>query len=199
MSALETPTMFATITRAAIMVTGLSAAAAGSTAKPTARISTAATPARAMLTVSRKRRVDIAGTSANQASTGLCGPPVAATPTTSAHIIVRSVPNATSSGRSLRSIQRSIVTRWMPTGTNSATVHQPFQGAPSRTPAPIAPAMTTRAFPMRALASNTRARCAGVGQSHARSDSITVNSAQRRVGLNAEPERADGTIRRPRS
>jgi hypothetical protein len=40
----------------------------------------------------------------------------------------------------------------------SSTVHQPFQGAPISTPAPIAPAMTKRALPMRALASTTRTR-----------------------------------------
>ena len=151
-------------------------------------ISSAAAPDSATLTARRKRNVAMAGTSANQGRAGLSGPPVPTVATTSTSSIVSRVPKATSSGVSLRSIQRSIVIRWSPAGTNSATVHQPFQGAPATTPSPIAPAMITRALPMRALASMTRTRCAGVGQSHARSESILRS---RQAGAGAEADRSE--------
>ena len=91
--------------------------------------------------------------------------------------MVKSVKNGISSGVRLRSIQRSIVSRKAPVGTNIASIHQPIQGAEATTPTPSAPTMTRRALPMRALASTTRRRCAGVGHSHTRSDSMGFTSA----------------------
>ena len=91
--------------------------------------------------------------------------------------MVTSVKNGISSGLRLRSIQRSTVSRKAPVGANSASIHHPSQGAEATMPTPSAPTTTRRALPMRALASTTRRRCAGVGHSHARSESIGITSA----------------------
>src|SRR5919201_383251 len=162
----------------------------GSTPRVTASIIKRPMPAPTSTTRRRKRAAVIPTGTAIHGRAGLWAAPDSATPSPITASVKSKLAATVYSGRSVRDMRPSSVSRLAATAANSASTHQPYQGTSAISAIPIAAAPTSRARRTRRLLSITRARSSSVGQSQRRNEDISSLIGIPLRGLNP-PQRGD--------